>query len=777
MSAPRAGQERTPFVSVAVRVKPSASGSDAPGNVVVWAKQAEGGEGQRRVCCHRGYLLEEYEFSRVFGPQDNNRRLFEELQGPAVAGSVFSGVNETLFAYGQTGSGKTHTIFGSVREFGLLQHFVATIFARASRSHGSTVHVCCYEILGDTLTDLIRPAGLVERGELRPEDVVCDELFLKTHKCRYQIVHVENESTCLELLQEARVNRTAGVSSCNLNSSRSHAVVHLFVQNPSVDLETGGSSSSIGALTLVDLAGAEKEHENPTEQGRKCARLLNTSLSSLNRLLRKLQTNSLDESERRQSVLNKCLWEYLRPGCGIALIFCVSPLLKHRAISLSTLAMATDSKLIHSRRKSQLLQLPAAWQAPPAQAAPGSPACLSRMPEDRTPCARGARARGRTPDAGSTPRGASTPRARGGRCLSSTPARGGGMAAGTGPDLLSSTPRARASGASMASTPRAGRAVSSASSPMGRSALGPESMRRLKLGQELPEDMTGNLEVQNTKLRRKLSRTRARSRDRIGQIEQERNMLNSENAMLRRECESLRSLFIRQQQQQIAFWAGPFMEMILPKTSSQAGVESADAAAVAAPAAGAAEAAVGASAIAACSGSSVGSAEADGAKAVGCPLSVHPPALGSSKSGTPLATLCLHEDKSLPNITTTLLPEEIAGIAGTDELSTPALLDCAGMLMSEGCVAGSRDEGAGIPNGSVQNLLQERDYWQKMATQLQREMAGAQQQLLHLAHPVEAAKPGCESQPRSEPSTSRRGSSSCTRSESGSESPWSSADA
>ena len=28
----------------------------------------------------------------------------------------------------------------------------------------------------------------------------------------------------------------------------------------------------------------------------------------------------------RQSVLNKCLWEYLRPGCGIALIFCVSPL-------------------------------------------------------------------------------------------------------------------------------------------------------------------------------------------------------------------------------------------------------------------------------------------------------------------------------------------------------------------------------------------------------------------------------------------------------------------
>lgn len=290
------------------------------------------------------------------------------------------------------------------------------------------------------------------------------------------------------------------------------------------------------------------------------------------------------------------------------------------------------------------------------------------------------------------------------------------------------------------------------------------------LGQELPEEMTGNLEVLNTKLRRKLSRTRARSRDRIGQIEQERNLLNTENAMLRRECESLRSLFIRQQQQQIAFWAGPFMEMIVPKASPQAGMESADAAAVAAPAAGAAEAAGDARANAPSSGSSVGSAEADAVKAVGCPSSVRPPLLNSSKSGTAIVTLSLHEDRSLPNITT-LLPEEITGNAEMleSEGSAPALLDCASMPSSNGCVAGSMDEGAGGPSISVQNLMQERDYWQSMATQLQKEMAGAQQQLLH-------AKPGCDSQPRSEPSTSQQGSS-CTRSESGSESPWSSADA
>lgn len=452
------GKERgSPFVSVAVRVKPTA----ADASICIWPKPADGPNACREVCCHRGYLLEEHEFSRVFGPEDDNRRLFEGLQGPAIADSVFSGVSETLFAYGQTGSGKTHTIFGTGVEAGLLQFFVRAVFDRAEQCPSSTVHVCCYEVMGDTLTDLINPDAMVSSGVLRREDVVSDELFLKTQKFRYKIVQVDSKATCLSLLHEARVNRTAGVSSCNPNSSRSHAIVHLFVQNPNLEgVDDGGASSgsnsSIGALTLVDLAGTEKEHENPSEQGRKSARLLNTSLSSLNRLLRKLQSNGLDESDRRQSVLNKCLWEYLRPGCGIALIFCVSPLLRHRATSLSTLSMATASKLIRSRRTSQYIQLPAPGQGgysllPPGAASPISPrngcqASPARREAGATPrrardgSVDAARQRAQTPDAALR-----TPRA-------GTPARAAAAAASR-----ASTPRRAAS-----STPGGGRGSNSA---------------------------------------------------------------------------------------------------------------------------------------------------------------------------------------------------------------------------------------------------------------------------------------------------------------------------
>mmetsp|Transcript_72950 Transcript_72950/g.117615 ORF Transcript_72950/g.117615 Transcript_72950/m.117615 type:complete len:759 (-) Transcript_72950:51-2327(-) len=577
-----------PFVSVAVRVQPNFS--DEP--VAIWAKQTPEGELQRRVCCHRGYILEEYEFSRVFGPEDSNSRLFHDLQGPALTSSVFNGVNETLFAYGQTGSGKTHTIFGTRQDAGLLQLFVRRIFDQAELSPGSTVHACCYEVLGDSLTDLVDSQAKIARGLLQAEDVVYDELFIKTQRCRYQIVRVGCMETCLSLLQDAAVRRTAGISSCNMNSSRSHAVVHLFVQNPASEVSDGGMiPSSIGALTLVDLAGTEKEHENPSERGRKSARLLNTSLSSLNRLLRKLQTGSLDESERRQSVLNKCLWEYLRPGCGIALIFCASPLLRHRTMTLSTLAMATDSKLIHSQRKSQFIHIPSPYPH-------GGPVPQPQFSPAASP--RSSQADGRYQAGWASPppmpkaHGDRTPRQNSqGRTTPTSSCKGKGRGAdfcltpqGNNPEISSpfkalSSQESRYRRAHDYGAPQEPEfelnSVADLEQFCGYNSQSPAALQSLVL--------------QNEKLKRKLTKTRARSQERLGREGREKEQLGADNAALQRECELLRALFIRQQQQQIAFWTGPFMEMIAPQDGLSCGGRS-PASAAAAAAAGFAQAAV-----------------------------------------------------------------------------------------------------------------------------------------------------------------------------------------
>lgn len=533
-------RDRASFVNVAIRVKPHGPHD----SLAVWAQPNEAGEDSRcsRVVCNRGYLLEEHSFSRVFGPQEDNARVFRDLHGPALTASVCNGVNETLFAYGQTGTGKTHTIFGTDSEAGLLQYFVRSIFDTTAACSGSTVHVCCYEVLGDTLTDLVNPDPFIHMGEVYEEDVAVDELFLKTAKFRYKIVRVATAETCMDLLQDARLNRSSGVSSCNSKSSRSHAVVHMFVQKPTAGLDgaasvdTRAATSTLGALTLVDLAGAEKEHENPSEHGRKSARILNTSLSSLNRLLRKLQSNDLDESERRQSVLNKCLWEYLRPGCGIALVFCVSPLMKHRSITLSTLAMATDSKLIHNRRRSQVIQIPVAAHVAPAPFTPcalpqggggsGTQSPRSAAPDWRQACGNS---------------DSRTPRLSGG-------ARGGWGAFGG----AASRPSRELPSSSSQSSPAATQDAAALAGQVQKVAA---------------------LEAQTQSLRRKLDKARSKSQEQNSRAKLERKQLRAENMALQHECESLRALFIRQQQQQIAFWTGPFMEMLAPKDTAPKGAD------------------------------------------------------------------------------------------------------------------------------------------------------------------------------------------------------------
>merc|ERR1719510_2047480 len=98
-------------------------------------------------------------------------------------------------------------------------------------------------------------------------------------------------------------------------------------------------------------------------------------------------------------------------------------------------------------------------------------------------------------------------------------------------------------------------------------ALAPEELERL-YGYDLRSPAAvRNLALQNTKLRRKLSRAQAKSQERITRVERERDVISAHNASLQRECESLRNLFIQQQQQQLAFWTGPFIDMVPPGSS------------------------------------------------------------------------------------------------------------------------------------------------------------------------------------------------------------------
>ncbi|CAD7945638.1 unnamed protein product [Amoebophrya sp. A120] len=430
-----------------------------------------------RLFFDRGTVLEEYRFPTVLAPQDDNKALFDALnsrkkvviekkidqdgedelqqEGPCssrqdnqladdapqakppssqndenpdqdldtITCNVFQGINETIFCYGQTSSGKTHSVFGSEQEPGLSHHFVRSLFnyknALAASASVDFLEVKCFEIFGDTLTDLL-PEQVLEafsppprRGAARGGGATSaaggggqqqgafrtEQIFLKTNRFSYKVARCRTALECLDLLEHAVTNRKSGASSMNMRSSRSHCILQISADRK----HRRENVRTKGTLTLVDLAGSEREFSAasappgllltaagggqqvglpgsgssvlpgsctstafPEQEDLASAALstsqkssrniLNTSLSTLTRLLRQMQKGKLNEADKRQSVLNKALFDFVQPSCGIFLIFCVNPLLHSLCYTTSTLQMAVDCKTIKQKRKQTFLK-------------------------------------------------------------------------------------------------------------------------------------------------------------------------------------------------------------------------------------------------------------------------------------------------------------------------------------------------------------------------------------------------------------------------------------
>lgn len=88
-----------------------------------------------------------FRFDRVFGPEDSQSTVFEEVK--ELVDSFLDGYNVCLFAYGQTGSGKTHTM--SARD-GIVWQSLKVVFSKVQM-----VQMQAFEIYIDRVNDLVAP--------------------------------------------------------------------------------------------------------------------------------------------------------------------------------------------------------------------------------------------------------------------------------------------------------------------------------------------------------------------------------------------------------------------------------------------------------------------------------------------------------------------------------------------------------------------------------------------------------------------------------------------
>jgi len=340
-------REKKEEVKVVVRLRPPMEQMNQlayfveadPTKLLGYSQEESGRSSPSRAC------VEELQFSRVVGPEEDTLQMYSVLGLKGLIGGITDGFQETVFAYGQTGSGKTHTILGSPQELGLLQlcakELFAAVFATGAEEKHRRVQLVCLEIKNDEVLNLLPEGNATASQEA---DIFCH----KGRRYGYQRVTVWSYEETMVLLQQAIASREVGSSYVNSESSRSHMLVRFLVKT--LRAEHGQLAEGVvGSLTLVDLAGNERESgTNGTA--------INVSLTHLNRMLVKMQDRQLDESDRRQSALNMVLYEGLKEDCGVTMVFCIHPERRFAAAARATLQMATLCRRIIQRKRVRYLE-------------------------------------------------------------------------------------------------------------------------------------------------------------------------------------------------------------------------------------------------------------------------------------------------------------------------------------------------------------------------------------------------------------------------------------
>lgn len=282
---------------------------------------------------------QQFRFDYAFDEGTNNETVYRYTAKPLVE-CIFERGMATCFAYGQTGSGKTHTMGGDFSSKGQ-QDCAKGIYALAARDvfrllntkykkHDLTVFASFFEIYSGKVFDLLN-----HKLKLR---------VLEDAKQQVQIVGLKEEEIrsvedVFRLIQHGNSERTSGVTSANVHSSRSHAIFQII-------LKKRGTKKVHGKFSLIDLAGNERgaDTSSSDRQTRMEGAEINKSLLALKECIRALGRRG-GHLPFRVSKLTQVLRDsFIGENSRTCMIAMVSPGLSCCEHSLNTLRYADRVK-------------------------------------------------------------------------------------------------------------------------------------------------------------------------------------------------------------------------------------------------------------------------------------------------------------------------------------------------------------------------------------------------------------------------------------------------
>uniref|UniRef100_A0AC35UDL1 Kinesin motor domain-containing protein n=1 Tax=Rhabditophanes sp. KR3021 TaxID=114890 RepID=A0AC35UDL1_9BILA len=319
-----------------------------------------------------------YTFDKVFDIGSEQGEIFEFCALPLIH-AAFKGYNATILAYGQTGAGKTFTMGTSYdvekcpaeESLGVIprsiKHFFMAIKSRIEEADADGLTVPQFEIAvsfmelyNEEVYDLLSP-DKASTGDGRLRIVEDDKEGIVVRGMTRQLVADESET--FKMLDEGTVRRAVASTEMNSESSRSHAIFTLYINQSREIVTTGdvgegedgraspekGMENLSAKFHFVDLAGSErlkrtKAEGNTAKEGIS----INSGLMYLGNVISALGTGAAF-IPYRDSKLTRLLQDSLGGNSKTLMIACISPNDADLLESTSTLNYADRAKKIKNK--------------------------------------------------------------------------------------------------------------------------------------------------------------------------------------------------------------------------------------------------------------------------------------------------------------------------------------------------------------------------------------------------------------------------------------------
>lgn len=238
------------------------------------------------------------------------------------------------------------------------------------KSNTFIVRCSYFEIYNDTVYDLLANIDEFDKPLLVCEDSKKKDFYIKGLKQ----IEVNTLEECMDILKMGEFNRHYAATSMNHQSSRSHTIFRLFIQNIEHnynDINSSDAGYSVykeSILNFIDLAGSEKvsNHHNSKAENKgsmmsdsiinsnikdrvREGKHINKSLFFLTQVISMKAKGNLDHIPYRNSPLTKILRSSLGGNSRTSIILCATPTISQYEQTLSTIRFGTSAKKIENK--------------------------------------------------------------------------------------------------------------------------------------------------------------------------------------------------------------------------------------------------------------------------------------------------------------------------------------------------------------------------------------------------------------------------------------------